>query len=131
MVPPSAIPSYIAAADIIVSPRSRGTNTPLKIYGYMRSGKPILASNRHTHTQTLDSTTSYLVEPSASGIAEGMNVLLSHPELGRSLVAKARRVADEQYSEQVYMQKVWSFYDNVLERHARAHAVPMASTAAA
>jgi glycosyltransferase involved in cell wall biosynthesis len=131
MVPPSAIPSYIATADIIVSPRSRGTNTPLKIYGYMRSGKPILASNRHTHTQTLDSTTSYLVEPSAGGIAEGMDVLLGNPELGRSLAAKARQLADEQYSEPVYMQKVWSFYENVLEHHARAGAVPIVSTAAA
>lgn len=119
MVPPSAIPSWIATADIIVSPRSRGTNTPLKIYGYMRSGKPILATNRHTHTQTLDSTTSYLVEPSAIGISEGMDVLLTNPQFARSLAAKAREVAEEYYSEQVYMQKVWSFYEDVLERSAR------------
>ena len=38
--PASEIPAYLLAADVLVSPRSRGTNTPLKIYQYLRSGKP-------------------------------------------------------------------------------------------
>ena len=37
-----------------VSPRSRGTNTPLKIYQYLRSGKPIVATRLLTHTQVLE-----------------------------------------------------------------------------
>ena len=32
------------AADVLVSPRSRGTNTPLKIYQYLRAGRPIVAT---------------------------------------------------------------------------------------
>ena len=34
---PTEIPAYLLAADVLVSPRSRGTNTPLKIYQYLRS----------------------------------------------------------------------------------------------
>ena len=41
------------AADILRPPRIRGTNTPLKIYSYLRSGKPIVATNLLTHTQVL------------------------------------------------------------------------------
>ena len=37
--PASEIPAYLLASDVLVSPRSRGTNTPLKIYQYLRSGK--------------------------------------------------------------------------------------------
>ena len=37
--PAAEIPAYLLAADVLVSPRSRGTNTPLKIYQYLRSGK--------------------------------------------------------------------------------------------
>ena len=37
--PASEIPAYLLAADVLVSPRSRGTNTPLKIYQYLRSGQ--------------------------------------------------------------------------------------------
>src|SRR5262249_46629346 len=40
--PASEIPAYLLAADVLVSPRSRGTNTPLKIYQYLRSGKAIV-----------------------------------------------------------------------------------------
>ena len=55
--PASEIPAYLLAADVLVSPRSRGTNTPLKIYQYLRSGKPIVATRLLTHTQVLDDDT--------------------------------------------------------------------------
>ena len=38
--PAEEIPAYLEAADVLVSPRSRGKNTPLKIYQYLRSGRP-------------------------------------------------------------------------------------------
>ena len=52
--PASEIPAYLLACDVLVSPRSRGTNTPLKIYQYLRSGKPIVATRLLTHTQVLE-----------------------------------------------------------------------------
>ena len=52
--PAAEIPAYLLAADVLVSPRSRGTNTPLKIYQYLRSGKPIVATRLLTHTQVLE-----------------------------------------------------------------------------
>ena len=51
--PPHEIPHFVDACDILVSPRISGTNTPLKIYSYLRSGRPIVATNLHTHTQVL------------------------------------------------------------------------------
>ncbi|PYQ92803.1 MAG: hypothetical protein DMF97_21145 [Acidobacteria bacterium] len=51
--PAAQIPAYLLAADVLVSPRSRGTNTPLKIYQYLRSGRPIVATRLVTHTQVL------------------------------------------------------------------------------
>ena len=49
------------ACDILVSPRIRGTNTPLKIYSYLRSGKPIVATDLLTHTQVLSPAVARLV----------------------------------------------------------------------
>ena len=54
--PASEIPAYLLASDVLVSPRSRGTNTPLKIYQYLRSGKAIVATRLLTHTQVLTTT---------------------------------------------------------------------------
>ena len=53
------------ACDILVSPRIRGTNTPLKIYSYLRSGKPIVATDLLTHTQVLSPDVARLVAPDA------------------------------------------------------------------
>ena len=39
--PLEEMPQYTALADILLSPRSGGTNTPLKLYTYLRSGKPV------------------------------------------------------------------------------------------
>ena len=51
--PSEIIPSFLDAADALVSPRSTGTNTPLKIYQYLRSGRVIVATRLLTHTQVL------------------------------------------------------------------------------
>ncbi len=53
--PLEEMPRYMALADILLSPRSEGTNTPLKLYTYLRSGKPILATDIFSHSQILTS----------------------------------------------------------------------------
>ena len=40
---PYVTPALFEAADVLVSPRIRGNNTPMKIYSYLESGKAILA----------------------------------------------------------------------------------------
>ena len=40
--------------DVLVSPRISGTNTPMKIYTYMASGKPIVATNIPAHNLLKD-----------------------------------------------------------------------------
>ncbi|MGB5573162.1 MAG: glycosyltransferase family 4 protein, partial [Thermoanaerobaculia bacterium] len=41
----------LAEVDVVVSPRSRGTNTPLKIYEILASGIPLVATRIESHTQ--------------------------------------------------------------------------------
>ena len=54
---------------MLTSPRSKGTNTPLKIYQYLRSGKPIVATRLLTHTQVLDDDTAMLTAPDPQAFA--------------------------------------------------------------
>src|SRR5262249_12515336 len=70
--PPSQIPAFLAAADVLVSPRSRGTNTPLKVYQYLRAGKPIVATRLLTHTQVLTDRTAILTDPAVQAFAAGI-----------------------------------------------------------
>ena len=69
--PASEIPGFVQACDLLVSPRIRGTNTPLKIYSYLRSGKPIVATNLLTHTQVLTPEIAALVDAGAGAVCGG------------------------------------------------------------
>jgi glycosyltransferase involved in cell wall biosynthesis len=103
--PASEIPAYLLASDVLVSPRSRGTNTPLKIYQYLRSGKPIVATRLLTHTQVLGDETAILTEATPSQFARGILDAISDPARAASVAAGARHLADTKYSYDAYMEK--------------------------
>jgi len=108
--PARDIPAFVEACDILVSPRVAGTNTPLKIYSYLQSGRPIVATDLRTHTQVLDATTALLVPPEAGALAAGILRLVDDPAMGRRLAAGAAQVARERYSRQAYLARTVEAY---------------------
>lgn len=105
-VPPDDVESHFRLAAVLVSPRVSGTNTPLKIYAYLRSGVPILATNILSHTQVLTPDVALLVEPQPDSVAAGIVRLLADIELGRRLAHNALRLAQESYSPEAYHAKM-------------------------
>ena len=103
--PASEIPAYLRAADVLVSPRSRGTNTPLKIYQYLRSGRAIVATRLLTHTQVLSDETAFLTSPTAESFAEGILAALENPARAASVGASARALAETKYSYAAYLER--------------------------
>ena len=57
---------------MLVSPRVHGTNTPLKVYEHLASGKPLVATRIWSHTQVLDDSVCFLVEPEPDSMAKGL-----------------------------------------------------------
>jgi glycosyltransferase involved in cell wall biosynthesis len=121
--PPHEIPHFVDACDVLVSPRISGTNTPLKIYSYLRSGRPIVATNLRTHTQVLSDDTAVLVEPTAEALAEGLRRVVQDADARARLVANAARLADEQYSRTSYVARTRRAYDMLMAGRAPAPAV--------
>lgn len=103
--PLEEMPQYMALADILLSPRSEGTNTPLKLYTYLRSGKPILATDIYSHSQILTSRMAMLVPPTQEGLAQGALELLHNPELAQRLGAYGQSVAEKNYSWPAFLEK--------------------------
>jgi glycosyltransferase involved in cell wall biosynthesis len=103
--PAAQIPAFLLAADVLVSPRSRGTNTPLKIYQYLRSGKPIVATRLLTHTQVLSDDTAILTGASPRELADGILRALNDPALAAGIGRRARLLAETKYSYDAYLDR--------------------------
>jgi glycosyltransferase involved in cell wall biosynthesis len=101
--PAEEIPAFLDAASVLVSPRSLGTNTPLKIYQYLRSGRPIVATRLLTHTQVLDDEVAFLTDATPGGFGEGILAALGDPERARAVGARARHLAETKYSYEAYL----------------------------
>jgi glycosyltransferase involved in cell wall biosynthesis len=126
--PARDIPAFVEAADILTSPRIAGTNTPLKIYSYLRAGKPIVATDLLTHTQVLDRSTALLVNPDAAAFAAALEGLLNDPARGASLARAAAERARTRYSREMYVSRTRLVCDRLTAAGLRARipAVPPA-----
>jgi len=83
------IPSFLAMADVLVSPRSYGDNVPLKIFDYMAAGKPIVATDIKAHRAVLDRDCAVLVEVSGPSLTDGIQRVLADAGLAESLAERA------------------------------------------
>jgi len=113
--PVSRLGAYLAQADILVSPRIRGFNTPMKIYSYLHSGRPLLATRLPTHTQVLDDEISLLVEPEPREMGKGLIRLLRDRSMAASLAQAAKRRAGQEFTLEAYRRKLRGFYREVEE----------------
>ena len=108
--PLAQLESFLAQADLLVSPRLTGSNTPMKVYSYMNSGRAILATRIASHTQVLDDGCALLVEPNPQAIAQGLATLGADAALRARLGAAARHRAIERYSIEAFRRKVCAAY---------------------
>jgi glycosyltransferase involved in cell wall biosynthesis len=96
--PLKGLGAYLAQADVLVSPRSSGRNTPMKLYSYLAAGKAVLATRIRSHTQVLTDDCALLVEPTGPALADGLDALLRSPALRAQLGGAAYHLAATRYS---------------------------------
>ena len=105
----AAAMGLLESADVLVSPRSEGTNTPLKVYEQLASGKPLVATNIWSHTQVLNDEVCFLVEPEPESMAQGLLRAITDPEAAQQRARAARQLYETAYSRPVYEQKMRDF----------------------
>lgn len=101
---PHEIPLFLKAAHVLVSPRILGTNIPLKIYSYLKSGIPLVATDLYTHTQSINKDIAILVEPEAEKFARGIRDAVS--QKGRQTAKNAAEFCRKNYSYERYVELV-------------------------
>ena len=108
--PSEEIPAYLDAATVLASPRSRGTNTPLKIYQYLRAGRPIIATRLLTHTQVLNDSVAVLTEATPDSYAAGILRAVENPAEADAIGRAARELAATKYSYEAYLERTRHAY---------------------
>lgn len=118
-VDPDVARALTRDADVLTSPRSTGSNTPLKIYEQLASGVPLVATRIRAHTQVLDDDVCVLVEPDPESLAAGLvRALEGGPEISRRITA-ARDLYRQRYSRQAYVEKMRRLLQRIEREGAR------------
>jgi glycosyltransferase involved in cell wall biosynthesis len=102
---------YLSQADILVSPRIKGKNTPMKLYSYLDSGKPLVATNLLTHTQLLDPRLAILTEPTPEGFSQGLLQLIQDESLRLRLGTAGKQFVEQKHTYTAFREKLTELYD--------------------
>ena len=91
-VPHNLVPRHLAAADVLVLPNSghlaisKFFTSPLKLFEYMASGNPVVASALPSIQEILNDSNSVLVAPDdEAALAAGIKTVLDDPALAKRL----------------------------------------------
>ena len=93
--PHSQIPLYLKAADILLLPNTKEKDvsekytSPLKLFEYMASKRPIVASNLPSIKEVLNEKNSLLVEPTIQGLVSGINKISQDEDWADKISAQA------------------------------------------
>jgi glycosyltransferase involved in cell wall biosynthesis len=106
LVPHSAMPERLAAADILVSPHGKQADggeffgSPTKLFEYMAAGRPIVASAVGQIAEVLaDGETALLVPPDdPEALARAIVRLIDDAALRQRLAVAARHAAEERHT---------------------------------
>ncbi|MDP2586430.1 MAG: glycosyltransferase [Candidatus Komeilibacteria bacterium] len=97
---PAQVAVWQKAADVLLMPFPFSEHyayymSPLKMFEYMASGRPIVASNLPSIREALNETNAVLVKPDDPvDLAAGINKLLNSQEIGEKLVQQALKDVD-------------------------------------
>jgi glycosyltransferase involved in cell wall biosynthesis len=95
-VEPAQIPAYQSAADILVLPNTKGgviddVTSPMKLFEYMASGRPIIATNVPSLMEILSNDYNALICQAGDDVelSEKIDQLCKSPTVGERLVKNA------------------------------------------
>lgn len=118
------IDAYLADANILVAPRIRGINTPMKVFPYLHSGKPVLLTDLPTHSQLLTQNEAYLAPPDPVGFAQGLVELSENKQLQLALGKNGQRFVEKNHSFKAHQGRLHSAYEWIEGQILRKPIIP-------
>jgi glycosyltransferase involved in cell wall biosynthesis len=105
----------LAEADILAAPRIRGINTPMKVFPYLHSGKPVIVTDLITHNQILDDSVACLAPADPEGFSQAIVRLTGDAGLRRRLGSAGRAFVEQEHTREAYRKRLNRLYDYVAQ----------------
>jgi glycosyltransferase involved in cell wall biosynthesis len=128
--PATQLRELLSQADILVSPRIRGIATPMKVFPYLHSGRPVLATALPTHTQILNESVCELTAPHSEAFGEAIIRLARDPGRRRRLSEAGQKFIEQNHTFAAHQQRVNELYSHI-ERELRKNPAAKRARAAA
>lgn len=118
--PAEEMHAFMSFADLLLSPRTLGGNTPLKIYTYMASGTPIVATCISSHTQVLNEQSAFLGKATEEGLASAIIDALDDSPSGieerASRASRAKELVETRYSRKEFTRRLGEMYRELTDK---------------
>jgi glycosyltransferase involved in cell wall biosynthesis len=114
-IPPDKLPVYLAASDILLSPRQAGVNTPLKILDYFKAGGAVVATDIPANRLLVDDSTAMLTEPDAESFARGIIDLINNTELCNKIANAGHELYHSKYNFKEFSRMIGECYSMVVD----------------
>jgi glycosyltransferase involved in cell wall biosynthesis len=111
--PVAQMADYLEAADVLVSPRLAGGNTPMKIYSYLDAGKAVLATALPTHTQLLTDEVAMLKPSTPEAFADGLAQLLEDHLLRQRLGQAGQALVAQRHNYHTFQSTLNALYSDI------------------
>lgn len=108
--PVTQLKHYLKQADILVSPRIKGNNTPMKIYSYLHSGVPVVATKLPTHTQVINESLAVLAPAEPEAFAAALQELATSASKRELLGQGAKEYAEKHFSYEAFVKHLKGAY---------------------
>jgi glycosyltransferase involved in cell wall biosynthesis len=116
--PRDRILTYSAMADVLMLPRIGPDNIPLKLYDYMASGIPIVATRQNGHDGILNDQRAFLCAPTAESMADAIVRICEHPDEAALVGGEALRYAQQHFGWGGFVEFLRGVYGTAIAQRA-------------
>jgi glycosyltransferase involved in cell wall biosynthesis len=113
--PADQLGKLLIEGDILAAPRTKGINTPQKVFPYLHTGKAVLVTDLPTHSQILTQEVCRLAPADSVGFGGAIAELAYNKELQISLGEAGKAFAERDHTYTAHKQRVESLYTMVAE----------------
>ncbi|MEQ9823353.1 MAG: glycosyltransferase [Puniceicoccaceae bacterium] len=112
-VHPDELPAYLAASDLLLSPRISGRNSPLKVLDYLKAERCIIATDNAANRQILNEDVALLSSPDSASFAKSILQASGDETLRNRLARNAKSLLQSRYHFDYFESQIASLYNRI------------------